>query len=229
MYRLLLTIAALLAPLVVLPGAARATPGDALQRWAHDEATARAPSVPGRVEVVVDGASLQRLAPPCTRPQPFLPAGARLWGRTRLGLRCESPSWSAVVPATVRLFGPALVATRPLSSAQPLSAEDFNVVELEWTREPQGVVTDPSQLDGRILARSLSVGQPVPLVALRIPQAVQQGDPVKLVGHGQGFAVSAAAVALSGAADGQSVRVRTESGRILSGTARTGRVVEVTF
>lgn len=229
MFRLLLTLAALLAPFVALPGPAAATPAAALQRWAHDEAIARAPSAPGRVEVVLDGAAVQRLAPPCARPQPFLPSGARLWGRTRLGLRCESPAWSAVVPATVRLYGPALVALRPLASAQPLAADDFNVVELEWTREPQGLVTDFSQLEGRVLARFLSVGQPVPLSAVRAAQAVQQGDPVKVVGQGQGFAVSASAVALGSAAEGQSVRVRTESGRILSGTARTGRIVEVIF
>jgi flagella basal body P-ring formation protein FlgA len=42
----------------------------------------------------------------------------------------------------------------------------------------------------------------------------------------QGFVIQSEGQALAAAGDGQSVRVRTESGRILSGTLR-GRTVEV--
>jgi flagella basal body P-ring formation protein FlgA len=58
---------------------------------------------------------------------------------------------------------------------------------------------------------------------------VGQGEPVRVVGHGNGFSISADGVALASATAGQSVRVRTESGRIVTGTARAGRLVEVQF
>jgi flagella basal body P-ring formation protein FlgA len=56
---------------------------------------------------------------------------------------------------------------------------------------------------------------------------VQAGDPVRLRIAGAGFAVSAAGQALGTAAEGQPVRVRSELGKILTGVARAGRVVEV--
>jgi len=100
---------------------------------------------------------------------------------------------------------------------------------VEWTRAAQGVVTAADQLDQRVLARPIASGQPIPLNSLRAPQAVGQGEPVRLVGRGNGFSISADGIALASAAAGQSVRVRTESGRILTGTARAGRLVEVQF
>jgi flagella basal body P-ring formation protein FlgA len=49
------------------------------------------------------------------------------------------------------------------------------------------------------------------------------------VGTGNGFSISTDGVALATAAAGESVRVRVESGRTLSGVARKGRIVEVGF
>jgi flagella basal body P-ring formation protein FlgA len=102
-------------------------------------------------------------------------------------------------------------------------------MEVEWTREAQGVVTDIAQLDNRVLSRPLAAGQPLPLAALRAPQVISAGDPVKVMGRGRGFAVTVDAIAMTSAQDGQSVRVRTDAGRIITGTARGGRRVEVVF
>jgi flagella basal body P-ring formation protein FlgA len=133
------------------------------------------------------------------------------------------------MPVTVRVFGPALVAARPLAANTPVGPDDLAPMEVEWTREPQGVVTDIAQLDNRVLSRPLAAGQPLPLAALRAPQVISAGDPVKVTGRGRGFAVTVDAIAMTSAQDGQSVRVRTDAGRIITGTARGGRRVEVVF
>ena len=183
-----------------------------------------------RVEVSVGQLDPRLQLAPCARIEPFMPANARLWGRGSVGLRCvEGATWSVQVPVTVRIYGPALLAARPLPAQVPLTADDFTTGEVEWTREPQGVVSDAAQLENRVLSRPLALGQPVPLAALKAPLVVALGDPVKLVGQGKGFAVTADAVALAGAHDGQNVRVRTESGRVVTGIARSGRRVEVVF
>lgn len=183
-----------------------------------------------RVEVTLGQLDPRLQLAPCAHVEPFIPANARLWGRSHVGLRCtQGATWSVQMPVTVRVYGPALVATRPLSAHQPVGADDVTLAEVEWTREPQGVVTDPAQLDNRVPTRPIAVGQPLPLAALRAPVVISAGDPVKLLGQGRGFAVSADAIALAAAQDGQPVRVRTESGRVLTGTARSGRRVEVTF
>jgi flagella basal body P-ring formation protein FlgA len=133
------------------------------------------------------------------------------------------------VPVTVRVFGPALVAARPLAAGHAIAAADLATAEVDWTREPQGVLTDVGQLDGRVAARPIAAGQPIPLAALRVPQALVAGDQVRVIGRGTGFSVTAQAVAMAAAQDGQPVRVRLESGRILTGTARAGRIVDLNF
>jgi len=45
----------------------------------------------------------------------------------------------------------------------------------------------------------------------------------------EGFQITTEAIALSTAAPGETVRVRTEAGRTIAGVARRGRVVEVEF
>ncbi len=183
-----------------------------------------------RLEVAVGQLDARARLAPCERTEFFVPAGTRLWGRSRIGLRCvRGASWSTLIPVDVRIYGPALVAARHLAPLQPIADGDVHVAEVEWTREPLGVVTDPAQLDNRVPTRPIGLGQPIPVAALRAPQVVAQGDAVKVVGTGRGFSVSTAAVALAAAQDGQPVRVRTESGRVLTGTARAGRIVEVAF
>jgi len=90
-------------------------------------------------------------------------------------------------------------------------------------------VVAAEQLADRICTRSLEVGQAIPLNCLRTVPAIGQGDPVKLVGVGSGFSISTDGIALATVAAGELVRVRTDSGRTLSGIARKGRVVEVSF
>jgi flagella basal body P-ring formation protein FlgA len=240
MFRLLLTNStrAALAALALSFGAAAAQPAAApdlllfLQTQASGAlSTSHAPqAAQARIEVTLGQLDPRLQLAPCARIEPFIPPGARLWGRSHLGLRCaEGATWSVQMPVTVRVFGPALVAARPLAANTPLGADDLMPMEVEWTREPQGVVTDPAQLDNRVLMRPLAAGQPLPLAALRAPQVISAGDPVKVTGRGRGFAVSVDAVAMTSAQDGQAVRVRTEAGRIITGTARGGRRVEVVF
>jgi len=173
--------------------------------------------------------SRQHLAP-CERAEPFLRSGARLWGRAFVGVRCVSGAqWVISVPVNVRVFGPGLVAVRALPAGQPIGEADVRTEQLEWTREPRGVARELSQLQGRLPTRTLEPGQPVGLALLRESPAVSLGDPVKLVGRGQGFSITTEATALAAASAGQPVRVRMDSGKILTGTARAGRIVEVDF
>lgn len=221
----------------LLPAVAAAAPD--LQFFVQSQASgALAATHPGsaaqaRIEVSVGQLDPRLQLAPCNRIEPFVPAGARLWGRSHVGLRCaDGPggaSWSVQMPVTVRVFGPALVATRPLAANTAISPEDVSVGETEWTREPQGVVTDPAQLENRVPMRPIAVGQPLPLAALRAPLVIVAGDAVKVVGQGRGFAVAADAVAVTAAHEGQPVRVRTESGRVITGTARSGRRVDISF
>jgi flagella basal body P-ring formation protein FlgA len=233
MFRLLLTMFMAGCALLAQSGAAGASAsasGLDVQAFVQAQAAGTVESPAARVEVTVGQLDPRLQLAPCARIEPFVPPGVRLWGRTHVGLRCaEGAHWSVRLPVTVRVSGPALVATRALAAQMPITADDVTVAEVEWTREPHGVAVDLAQLSNRVLLHPLNPGQPIPLAALRAPQVIAAGDPVKVLGQGRGFAVSADAVALGPAQDGQVVRVRTESGRVITGTARSGRRVEVEF
>lgn len=165
---------------------------------------------------------------PCRRTEPFLAPGARLWGRGSLGVRCvDGANWTVLMPVTVRAWGPALVAAAPLAAGSAVGAGEVREEEVELTREAPGMLRDVAQVEGRTLTRALNPGQVLRPEMFRAVQVVQAGDPVRLRLGGAGFQVMASGQALANASEGQSVRVRSELGKILTGVARAGRVVDV--
>ena len=226
----LLLCASALAPLsqATAPQDAPNSPADAIRRLVEIELARSEPKL--RAEISVGEVDPHLRLTPCERAEPFLRAGTRLWGRSFVGYRClQQPGWTVSVPVTVRLYGPALVATQSLPAMQAIAADALRQQEVEVTKEASGVVLTVGQLEDRVCTRPLQIGQPIPMNCLRTVPAVGQGDPVKLVGVGSGFTITTDATALSTVAAGETVRVRTDSGRTISGTARKGRIVEVVF
>lgn len=180
-----------------------------------------------RFEVQVGAVRTDALAA-CRRSEYFLPSGGRLWGRSSVGLRCvDGANWSLLVPVTVRAWGPALVAAGPIAAGATVGTDDVREQEAELTREAPGLLRGLMQVQGATLARALAPGQVLRQDMFRTPMAVQAGDPVKVRILDTGFAVTGTGQALNPAAVGQTVRVRTELGKILTGVAREGRTVDV--
>jgi flagella basal body P-ring formation protein FlgA len=181
-----------------------------------------------RFEVRIGNLDPRLVLAPCRRIEPFLPAGARMWGRSSVGVRCaEGANWSVMVPVTVAAWGTAVVAAAPLAAGTVLSEQDLREQEVELTREPPTVARAIDTVAGRVLSRPLAPGQALRVDMVRTRPVVQAGDPVRLRIVGAGFAISAAGHALASAGDGQPVRVRTELGKVLTGVAREGRQVDV--
>ncbi len=182
--------------------------------------------IAGRVDIQVDAPDARQRQLACASFEPFLPAGTRLWGRATVGVRCAgSRSATLFVAVRVRVFAPAVVAVRPLAAGQVLSAADLRVEQTEVTQP--GFLSRIEQAQGQRLVAAVNAGFPVRQELLRQQQVIAQGDAVKLRVSGPGFEVTAEGIASSHAIDGQSVQVRLESGRIVTGTARPGRVVEM--
>lgn len=209
-----------------------ATAGAALPPGARETleqyARAQTANLPGRVDIVLGAPDARLALAPCARTEAFLPLGSRLWGRSHLGLRCaEGARWSVLVPVEVKVYAQALQAARPLASGQALANEDVALVEAEVTREAPGLLTGSEDLAEASVARSLPAGALLRREHLRPRQIAQAGDPVTLMVRGTGFAVTSAGKLLQAAVAGQAVRVQADSGKILSGIARSGKVVEV--
>lgn len=181
----------------------------------------------GRVEVSLGTIDPRIQLAPCARIEPYLLPGTRLWGRSAIGVRCvEGANWKVAVPLTVAVWGKALVAAAPLSAGVPLSEALVREDEIELTRETGTPVTDPTQLVGKSLIRPVGVGQTLRHEYLRVAQTVAAGDPVQIRLQGRGFTILADGQAMGAAGEGQSLRARTESGRIVAGVLR-GRTIEI--
>lgn len=180
-----------------------------------------------RIEVTVGRLDPRLQLAPCDRVEPFIPRGARLWGSSAIGVRCVSGAgWSVLLPVQVRVFGRALVANSALPAGRAPDPADFRPEEVDLTRQHGVLVTDAADLDGRILARPLAAGQPLRQDALKVPPVFAAGDPVRIVVQGEGFTIVGSGVAMSHAAEGQRLRVRTENGRVVVGLVRD-RSVEI--
>ena len=194
------------------------------------EAGAATPA-PGvtRIEVVVGRLDPRLHLAPCERIEPHLPAGTRLWGRTRIGLRCaQGPSpWNVFLPITVRAWGRGLVATSGATAGSTLQATDVAIGEVDLAETSSPPLLDPEQAVGRLLAQPLRPGQSVRLAHLRARQWFAAGDTVKVVAVGDGFRLEGEGQALSNGVEGQPARVRTESGRIVTGQPVSDRRMEV--
>jgi flagellar basal body P-ring formation protein FlgA len=183
-----------------------------------------------RVDIVVGHVDAESRLATCERSEPFLNPGARLWGHSFVGLRCiAGADWSIHVPVDVRVFAGALRAAHPLAAGTPIKRDDVRAEQVEVSREPRALASAWSRIEGKVPTRAIATGQLIGLAQLREPPVVAQGDPVKVLGSGQGFSITTEAIALANAAAGEPVRIRTDSGKILTGTARAGRVVELVF
>lgn len=190
----------------------------------------QAGGLPGQITVTVGAIDPRLNLAACAAPEAFLPNGARAWGKTSVGVRCVAPSpWTVYIPAMVQVQGEYLAAAVPLAQGQTIGPNDVARVSGDLTALPPGIVTEPAQAVGHTLARSVAVGAPLRQDALRSQQAVAQGQVVRLVSSGPGFKVTADGRALANGGDGQVVQVKTQNGQVVSGVARPGGTVEVTF
>jgi flagella basal body P-ring formation protein FlgA len=180
-----------------------------------------------RVQVAVGQLDPRVRLAPCDRAEPFVPPGTRLWGRSQVGIRCTAgASWMVRLPVTVQVFGQVPVAGQALAAGSVLTPGDFRLEEVELTRDPAPLVTDPGTLAGKQLTRTIAAGHPFRVDSVRIPASVNAGDPVQILITGQGFALAGSGVALASASEGQVLRARTETGRVVAGTLRD-RTVEL--
>ena len=231
-------IAALLLTLVGGPGVARAQSAMQTTNTATTTTTAMAAttaSLPleqilglardqsgaplgARVEVIPGQLDARLRLAPCEQVQPYLPPGARPWGKTRVGLRCtRGPvAWNVFLPVTVKVWAPALVTATPVPADQPLTAEHLQLAVVDIAESTSPVFSHSDELIGRRLSRAQPAGTTLRADALRARIWFAAGDVVQVDSVGNGFRISGEAEALSPGIEGQPVRLRAASGKLLS-------------
>ncbi len=227
------------APVATATPAASATPAaplgpETLARTAADFAIQAATAAFGtliaaKIEAQAGTIDSRLKLAPCTRVQPYLPAGQRAWGATRIGLRCVDgrAAWNISLPVTVKIFAPTLVATGALPAGTLLDQNHLRIDTVDQAGAASPALAALPMAIGRTLQRTLAAGQALHEADLKKRHWFAVGDAVRVLAIGPGFSVSGEGVALSPGLEGQAVRVRTENGRTVHGVAVGDRRVEV--
>lgn len=176
--------------------------------------------LPGEVTVSLTPAAPRGLAS-CPALEPFIPPGVRLWGRAMVGVRCngERP-WTIYLQARIGVVGDYYVAARNINAGDTISMDDLSMQHGDLTALPATLITNPTQAVGGIAMNRMTAGLPVRSDMIRTAMAIRFGQEVKVVAQGAGFSVSSEGSALSNATPGQSIRVKTASGTIISGVVQ---------
>lgn len=208
------------------PASQRQQP-EAVRSVAEQFLKTQAAGLPGQVTVKVGGVDPRLSLAACPAPEAFQQPGARPWGKTTVGVRCTSPSWSLFLQAQVSVVADYVAAAVPLAQGQPVEQSQLVLVKADIAAMPNGIITDMAQAIGRTPTVSLPAGTALRTDTLRSQQVIKQGQAVQLVSRGSNFSVSSSAKAINNASDGQVVQVRTQSGTVVSGLARSGGMVEI--
>lgn len=213
-----------------------ATDSASLEKLAHDFLAPELPStlsengaVALRPEVVIGTLDRRLRLAPCNRIEPHMPKGSRLWGRSRIGLRCvDGPRpWNVYLPVTIKAWGPAWVLKHPVSAGTLLTQDDAEMAEIDWAEQRSVVLADPALWVGQQAAFTLLPGQALRENMVRASLAFPAGAQVRVTQSGTGFQVMVSGKALSPGQLGQTTRVRLPDGRIVTGLVRDGQTVEI--
>lgn len=201
------------------------------QDWLREATSAVQPAgtTPLRLEVKVGSLDSRLKLAPCGNVEPYLPPGARLWGRTRIGLRCVDgiSRWNVSLPVTVNAYGNAWVIKGTVAAGVTLTEDDVTEAEVNWAEESSPVLRDRALWVGQTTTRVLTTGQAVRQGMVKPAQVFQAGAPVRVVAQGAGFQISSDAQALSAGVVGQVARVRMENGKVSSGLVLDMRTVKI--
>ena len=190
-------------------------------QWLEGElASSELQSLALRMEVQVGRLDPRLKLAPCQQVEPYMPSGSRLWGRTRVGLRCvqgDKP-WNVFLPVTIKAYGPAWVLTGNVQAGETLGPAHAMQAEVDWAESPHAILAVTDAWVGQTAARNLTAGMALRETMVKPPQLFKMGAAVKVLVHGGGFVVTSSGKALEAAGEGQSVRVRMDNGRTVVGT-----------
>jgi len=201
-----------------------------LRQKAEAFLTTQSQGYPGQVKISVGAIDPNLQLAQCAAPDVFMPAGSRAWGKSSIGVRCTAPAvWTIYLQANVSVMGEYLIAAAPLAQGHVVNPDDLASAKGDLTRLPPGIFTDATQAVGRSVSMSLMAGAVLRQEILKMPLAVQRGQAVHITSTGRGFRISAEGRAMGSAGEGEIVQVKVASGELISGVARNGGQVEVTF
>ncbi len=186
--------------------------------------------LPGQVSVEISPLDPGNQLVPCKAFDVSRPPGAKAWGRTNVVVRCiDAANWRVYLSVHVRVKAPYLISSRPIAQGQVVVEEDLTSQVGDLSELPTNILTEPARAIGKLASSSIPAGRPLRMDMLKAQMVIRQGQSVRAISHGPGFAVANEGRALNNAVEGQLVQVRLGSGQVVSGMAKANGVVEISY
>ena len=148
-------------------------------------------------------------------------------GNFRIKAECRAPEkWSIFLSVTIFKPSQYWVLKQSLDSNKTLDAQDLQSVTEYRINPIPGRAKDLSHILGLRLSHAMKAGSVVRYADLSSEPALSRGQRVKVLAIGKGYEIHQEGVLLGNTYDGEIARVQINSKRIISGTARTGGIVE---
>lgn len=166
----------------------------------------------------------------CDQPlQAFTPPNTEIRQSLVIGVRCRGTSpWKVYVPVKLTARRQVLVTSRPLGRGETLSEKDVRLESRDITTTRGAYLTEVSQLQGKILKRTVPEGRLVTADLLNDEDIIKRGQRVTLLVSQSGFMVQMAGTALSDGTINERIRVENASSRrTVEGIVRSPKLVEV--
>lgn len=150
-------------------------------------------------------------------------------GRVTVRVSCDSEvQWRLFVPATVDLYQPVVVTTRPLPRHGVIGAGDITLLERNLGHLSSGYLTSAEQAIGLRTRRAVAADTVLGSNQLEQDETVKRGDKVVISAANSRVAVRMPGEALESGSTGSQIRVRnTRSDRVVQARITGPGQVEV--
>lgn len=208
--------------------ASAATPADSGREWraAIETMVAEHPMLAGQDLRIDYPATLPRW-PVCKAPRAQSTRQGIPVGRLSISLRCNEPRWQGAIQVVVVARRTHYAAARALQAGAVVDADAIVSVESDWASLPDDVVTEPEQVLGRVLVRSVAAGTALTLNLVRQTAVIRNGERVRVQMSGANFVVAGEGVALQAGSAGDQVRVKMGGGQIVTAIVVRQGLVEL--
>jgi flagellar basal body P-ring formation protein FlgA len=165
----------------------------------------------------------------CARPlHAQLANGMSLQARATVGVSCESPRWALYVAVGVERRIAVLVLRHAVEREALLSGADVSVETRTVTGLDAAFLSDPAELRGRFVRRTLAAGTTLTVDMLTPNYLVRRGQEVVLLAGADGIEVRASGRALEDAPAGAHLKVQNLSSmRVVEGVVTGAEQVRV--
>jgi flagella basal body P-ring formation protein FlgA len=166
------------------------------------------------VEVLTPPDTLRKITCP-TPVISFIGKTSNLKGRRTVVVECEKRRH--FIQVKINAEGSWWVASRSLKAGETIQPQDTEMRSGSMSAQPHDSILSNENIIGHVLTRSINTGQSFQTSMLRKKWMVMSQQKVELEAVGDGFAIRSLGTAMSNASTGEQLRVRTQSGQIVTG------------